>query len=111
MPEPDEAKVSSPVLRGVGSREAPLLPGPQNHKFTEPRRRDEERHSRKGGHPAAGQGELHHRPPYTGGITDTAPLRKICDVADNTGAVDKLTSAQRIALIGIRKKARKKAGS
>jgi hypothetical protein len=27
MPEPDEAKVSSPVLRGVGSREAPLLPG------------------------------------------------------------------------------------
>ena len=27
MPEPDEAKVSSPVLRGGGSREAPLLPG------------------------------------------------------------------------------------
>jgi len=27
MPEPDEGKLSSPVLRGVGSREAPLLPG------------------------------------------------------------------------------------
>jgi hypothetical protein len=25
--EPDEGKLSSPVLRGVGSREAPLLPG------------------------------------------------------------------------------------
>jgi len=25
--EPDEGKLSSPVLRGVGSRKAPLLPG------------------------------------------------------------------------------------
>lgn len=32
-PEPDEAKVSSPVLRGVGSREAPLLPGPKGDLF------------------------------------------------------------------------------
>ena len=28
--EPDEGKLSSPVLRGVGSREAPLLPGMKN---------------------------------------------------------------------------------
>ena len=27
MLEPDEGKLSSPVLRGVGSRKAPLLPG------------------------------------------------------------------------------------
>jgi hypothetical protein len=27
MSEPDEGKLSSPVLRGVGSRKAPLLPG------------------------------------------------------------------------------------
>jgi len=25
--EPDEGKLSSPVLRGVGSRKVPLLPG------------------------------------------------------------------------------------
>lgn len=42
-------------------------------------------------------------PHIPGGITDTATLRKICDVADKyrVQAV-KLTSAQRIALIGIR---------
>jgi hypothetical protein len=33
MPEPDEAKVSSPVLRGVGSREAPLLPGAKKKRY------------------------------------------------------------------------------
>lgn len=31
MPEPDEGKLSSPVLRGGGSREAPLLPGVRNN--------------------------------------------------------------------------------
>ena len=42
-------------------------------------------------------------PHIPGGITDTATLRKICDVADRYGAkMVKLTSAQRIALIGIR---------
>ena len=42
-------------------------------------------------------------PHIPGGITDTATLRKICDVADkyNVQAV-KLTSAQRIALVGIK---------
>jgi NAD(P)H-nitrite reductase large subunit len=42
-------------------------------------------------------------PHIPGGITDTATLRKICDVADRYGVkMLKLTSAQRIALIGIR---------
>jgi NAD(P)H-nitrite reductase large subunit len=41
-------------------------------------------------------------PHIPGGITDTATLRKICDVADKYGVQLKLTSAQRIALIGIR---------
>jgi len=36
MPEPDEAKVSSPVLRGVGSRKAPLLPGLQKGMIMNP---------------------------------------------------------------------------
>ncbi len=42
-------------------------------------------------------------PHIPGGITDTATLRKICDVADKykVQAV-KLTSAQRIALVGVR---------
>ncbi len=42
-------------------------------------------------------------PHIPGGITDTTTLRKICDVADKykVQAV-KLTSAQRIALVGIR---------
>jgi NAD(P)H-nitrite reductase large subunit len=42
-------------------------------------------------------------PHIPGGITDTVTLRKICDVADKyrVQAV-KLTSAQRIALIGVR---------
>jgi NAD(P)H-nitrite reductase large subunit len=42
-------------------------------------------------------------PHIPGGITDTATLRKICDVADKykVQAV-KLTSAQRIALVGIK---------
>ncbi len=42
-------------------------------------------------------------PHIPGGITDTATLRKICDVADKYRvAAIKITSAQRIALIGIR---------
>ena len=42
-------------------------------------------------------------PHIPGGITDTATLRKICDVADRYGVKElKLTSAQRIALMGIR---------
>jgi NAD(P)H-nitrite reductase large subunit len=42
-------------------------------------------------------------PHITGGITDTATLRKICDVADKYGVKElKITSAQRIALFGIR---------
>lgn len=42
-------------------------------------------------------------PHIPGGITDTTTLRKICDVADKYGVKElKLTSAQRIALIGIR---------
>jgi NAD(P)H-nitrite reductase large subunit len=42
-------------------------------------------------------------PHIPGGITDTATLRKICDVADKYGVKElKLTSAQRIALMGVR---------
>src|SRR5512138_1642263 len=42
-------------------------------------------------------------PHIPGGITDTATLRKICDVADKYRVqAIKLTSAQRIALIGVR---------
>jgi NAD(P)H-nitrite reductase large subunit len=41
-------------------------------------------------------------PHIPGGITDTATLRKICDVADRHGLQLKLTSAQRIALFGVR---------
>jgi NAD(P)H-nitrite reductase large subunit len=42
-------------------------------------------------------------PHIPGGITDTATLRKICDVADRFGVTQlKLTSAQRIALFGLR---------
>lgn len=42
-------------------------------------------------------------PHIPGGITNTATLRKICDVADKYRAeAIKITSAQRIALIGIR---------
>jgi len=41
-------------------------------------------------------------PHIPGGITDTATLRKICDVADKYNLKLKLTSAQRIALFGIR---------
>jgi NAD(P)H-nitrite reductase large subunit len=41
-------------------------------------------------------------PHIPGGITDTATLRKICDVADKYRLQLKLTSAQRIALFGIR---------
>lgn len=42
-------------------------------------------------------------PHIPGGLTDTATLRKICDVADKYGVKAlKLTSAQRIALIGVR---------
>lgn len=42
-------------------------------------------------------------PHIPGGITDTATLRKICDVADKYGVqAVKLTSAQRIALVGIK---------
>lgn len=41
-------------------------------------------------------------PHIPGGITDTATLRKICDVADKYGLQLKLTSAQRIALFGIK---------
>lgn len=42
-------------------------------------------------------------PHIPGGITDTATLRKICDVADKYRVeAIKITSAQRIALIGIR---------
>ncbi|HJV35069.1 NAD(P)/FAD-dependent oxidoreductase [Geomonas sp.] len=39
-------------------------------------------------------------PHIPGGFTDTATLRKICDVADKYGLDLKLTSAQRIAMIG-----------
>lgn len=42
-------------------------------------------------------------PHIPGGITDTATLRKICDVADRYGITElKLTSAQRIALFGVK---------
>ncbi len=42
-------------------------------------------------------------PHIPGGLTDTATLRKICDVADKYRVQAlKITSAQRIALIGIR---------
>jgi len=41
-------------------------------------------------------------PHIPGGLTDTATLRKICDVADRYGLQLKLTSAQRIALFGVR---------
>lgn len=41
-------------------------------------------------------------PHIPGGLTDTATLRKICDVADKYHLQLKLTSAQRIALFGIR---------
>ncbi len=42
-------------------------------------------------------------PHIPGGITDTATLRKICDVADRYGVKElKLTSAQRIALMGVK---------
>jgi len=41
-------------------------------------------------------------PHIPGGITDTATLRKICDVADRYNLKVKLTSAQRIALFGIK---------
>jgi NAD(P)H-nitrite reductase large subunit len=41
-------------------------------------------------------------PHIPGGITDTATLRKICDVADKYQLRLKITSAQRIALFGIR---------
>jgi NAD(P)H-nitrite reductase large subunit len=39
-------------------------------------------------------------PHIPGGFTDTATLRKICDVADKYSLALKLTSAQRIAMIG-----------
>ncbi len=41
-------------------------------------------------------------PHIPGGITDTATLRRICDVADKYGLQLKLTSAQRIALFGVK---------
>ncbi len=40
-------------------------------------------------------------PHIPGGLTDTATLRKICDVADKYRLALKLTSAQRIAMIGV----------
>lgn len=41
-------------------------------------------------------------PHIPGGITNTAVLRKICDVADKYNLSLKLTSAQRIAMIGLK---------
>lgn len=41
-------------------------------------------------------------PHIPAGLTDTATLRKICDVADKYRLQLKLTSAQRIALFGVR---------
>jgi NAD(P)H-nitrite reductase large subunit len=41
-------------------------------------------------------------PHIPGGLTDTATLRKICDVADKYGLRLKLTSAQRIALFDVK---------
>ncbi|MCM0081297.1 NAD(P)/FAD-dependent oxidoreductase [Geomonas sp. Red32] len=39
-------------------------------------------------------------PHFPGGFTDSATLRKICDVADKYGLALKLTSAQRIMMVG-----------
>lgn len=41
-------------------------------------------------------------PHIAGGFTDTATLRKICDVADKYKLELKITSAQRIAMFGVR---------
>ena len=41
-------------------------------------------------------------PHIPGGFTDTATLRKLCDVADKYHASLKVTSAQRIALMGVK---------
>lgn len=41
-------------------------------------------------------------PHIPGGLTDSATLRKICDVADKYKLTLKLTSAQRVALIGVK---------
>jgi len=41
-------------------------------------------------------------PHIPGGFTDTATLRKICDVADKYQVSLKITSAQRIALMGVK---------
>ena len=41
-------------------------------------------------------------PHIPGGMTDTATLRKICDVADRYGLELKITSAQRIAMFGVK---------
>lgn len=41
-------------------------------------------------------------PHFPGGFTDTATLRKICNVADKYGLSLKITSAQRIALFGLK---------
>lgn len=41
-------------------------------------------------------------PHIPGGVTDTATLRRLCDVADKYRLEVKLTSAQRIALFGIK---------
>ncbi|NVN90621.1 MAG: NAD(P)/FAD-dependent oxidoreductase [Desulfuromonadales bacterium] len=41
-------------------------------------------------------------PHIPGGLTDTATLRKLCDVADKYRLQLKLTSAQRIMLIGVK---------
>jgi len=41
-------------------------------------------------------------PHIPGGYTDTATLRKICDVADKYRLTLKITSAQRIAMFGVR---------
>jgi len=41
-------------------------------------------------------------PHIPGGFTDSATLRKICDVADKYGASLNITSAQRIALMGVK---------
>lgn len=41
-------------------------------------------------------------PHIPGGFTDTATLRKICDVADKYALDIKITSAQRIAMFGIK---------
>ena len=41
-------------------------------------------------------------PHIPGGFTDSATLRKICDVADKYGLTLKITSAQRIAMFGVR---------